>query len=189
MIKRAAVLAVAAILLSVSTPASAAPKSQKKKVKESPEASPSKAVELARPARSPDNVVPAGDNGAKMAADADPPHPVAPGPSAQPKAQDIPEESATAVLGNDAEYNRRLLARAIRMGLLKKGAAPAALTPEILNRMIDAHVLKDAIRHGLLPANGTPAQVTPEIRAVMKKGGYFVHYYPDGSVNSNYGIR
>jgi hypothetical protein len=72
------------------------------------------------------------------------------------------------------------------MGLLKPGAPPSALTPEVLNRMIDAHVLKDAILHGLLPANATPAQVTPEIRAVMKKGGYFIHYYPDGSVNPNY---
>jgi hypothetical protein len=75
------------------------------------------------------------------------------------------------------------------MGLLKPGAPPSALTHEVMNRMIDVHVLKDAIRHGLLPANAPPSRVTPELRAVMKKGGYLVHYYPDGSVNPNYGKK
>jgi hypothetical protein len=184
MIKRVAVLLAATLLFAAPAPSDGAPKSRRKAPdRKPPAASESRKIESPAPPPAPDNVPLPADNGIRAQLPAASDAPAAPTPAALPE----PPPDPSAALGDDAEYNRRLVVQAVRAGLLKEGATAASLTPDVLNRMIDAHVLKDAIRHGLLPTNAVPSQVTPEIRAVMKKGGYFVHYYPDGSLNPNYG--
>lgn len=187
MIKRVAVVVAATLLLAAPDPSDGAPKARRKASKpKPPPASDARKIESPVPPAVPDNVPLPADNGIRALL---PPAPGSPGAPSPAPAAPSPEPSLlpSAALGNDAEYNRRLVTRAVQAGIIKEGATVAALTPEVLNRMIDVHVLKDAIRHGLLPANAEPSQVTPEIRAVMKRGGYFVHYYPDGTVNPNYG--
>ena len=177
----------AVLLLLAAGDSPATPKAQKKKAPDPVPSAVARKVDTPKPAPVPDNVPLPSDNGVRAKAGEEK-KPVAP-PPAPEAALPNPSDNAAAAMGNDAEYNRRLHAQAVRMGLLKPGSSPSSLTPEVMNRMIDAHVLKDAIRHGLLPADAKPAQVTPAVRAKMKKGGYFVHYYPDGSVNPNYGGR
>lgn len=196
MIRPVAVLALAAMISALPAPLEAAPKGGKRKEKP-PSAGSQPAREAPVPARppSPAPAAPApgqADAEAGKSAGSKVPLPAA-APASPPPAEHGPDPvakagaEAAAARGDDAEYNRRLVPLAIRMGILGKGAGPADMTPEVMNRMIDAHVMRDAIRAGLLPANAVPSQVTAEIRAAMRKGGFFVHYFPDGSVNPNYG--
>lgn len=186
MIKRVAVVVAATLLLAAPDPSDGAPKSLRKAPTPKPPTGPISRKIESPPTPVPDNVPLPADNGIRaLLPPASGSLATLPRSAPSPPPESSPDRPVAP--GNDAEYNNRLVAQAVRAGILKEGATVAALTPDVLNRMIDAYVLKDAVRHGFLPANAVPAQVTPEIRAVMKKGGVFVHYYPDGSVNPNYG--